>query len=78
MLKTQFLLADIYKIYYLVVNGSHLVTDFIDSLPEKDQKKINSLLWFTAKQGPPNNTETFMSLNQSPIEFYVLLTKKKK
>ena len=63
MLKTQLLLADIYKIYYLVVNGNHLVKDFIDLLPEKDQKKISSLLRLAAKRGSLKNPEKSKKLH---------------
>ena len=62
MLKTQPFLSDKYEIGYLVVNGKHLVKDFISGLPKKDRIRITSLLKFAASQGPPNNTQKFKKL----------------
>ncbi len=70
MLKAQLLLADKYKIYYLVVNGRHLVRDFIDGLPLSNQKKIYSLLNFSAKNGPPKNKESFKKLHCKDRRIY--------
>ena len=68
--QVDLLLADKYKIYYLVVNDRHLVQDFIDGLPKLDQEKIFSLLKFSAKNGPPKNKEKFKQLHCKERDIY--------
>lgn len=75
MLKAHLLLSDKYEIYYLVVNDRHLVQDFIDGLPKQDQIKINSLLKFSAKQGPPRNKEKFKKLHCKKVDVYEFISK---
>lgn len=62
MLKIQSLLSDKYEICYIEVNGKHLAIDFIDSLPDDTQKKINRIFVRTAQKGPPSNKRKFRKL----------------
>jgi phage-related protein len=57
-----------FSLYGIVVKNSCLVREFIESLEEKYQKQIMSLLDFISAKGPPNNKEKFRSLGDDIFE----------
>lgn len=56
-------------LYEVVVDGQHLVREFVDDLSESDQQKITALLLRAAQHGPPNNPEKFKQLEKDLFEF---------
>ena len=58
-----------FQLFEIVVDGRHLVQEFVDGLSESEQKKLVALLRRTADHGPPNNTEQFKKLADDLFEF---------
>lgn len=57
-----------FNLYGIVVKNSCLVREFIESLGEKYQKQIITLLEFISVKGPPKNEEKFRSLGNDIFE----------
>lgn len=58
-----------FSLFEIVEDGCHLVADYIEGLPEADQKKMMALLKRSADHGPPRNIEKFRSLGDGLYEF---------
>jgi len=58
-----------YDLFEVVIDDTHLLGDFIDGLPESDQRKISALLKRTAELGPPRNKQKFKKLSNNLFEF---------
>lgn len=58
-----------FHLHEVVVDGKHLLREFIDGLSEDDQKKIAALLKTTAELGVPKNEQKFKKLQDGLFEF---------
>lgn len=58
-----------FELYELVDNGRKLVSDFIETLAESDQKKMLALLKRSADHGLPQNIEKFRHIRDGLYEF---------
>jgi len=58
-----------FELYEIVDNGRKLVSDFIETLAESDQKKMLALLKRSADHGLPQNIEKFRHIRDGLYEF---------
>jgi phage-related protein len=58
-----------FDLFEVVVDGKHLLQDFIVGLSEPDQRKVSALLKRAAEHGPPRNEQKFKSLGDGLFEF---------
>ena len=56
-------------LFEVVVDGQHLLEEFLDGLSESDQDKVGALLRYAAENGPPRNKEKFKQLEKDLFEF---------
>lgn len=57
-----------FKLYGLFANNVCIVTDYIDSLEEKDQKQVTNLFKHITSIGLPRNKEKFRDVNDGIFE----------
>lgn len=58
-----------FDLYEVVENGHRLVENFIEELPNADQKKMLALLQRSADHGLPQNIEKFRHIRDGLFEF---------
>ena len=58
-----------FDLFEVVVDGKHLLQEFINELSSSDQKKIQALIKYTAENGTPRNPEKFKMLGDGLFEF---------
>jgi phage-related protein len=58
-----------FQLFEIVVDGCHLVQEFVDGLSEAEQKKVGALLRRTAENGIPRSSEHFKKLDDDLFEF---------
>ena len=56
-------------LFEVVVDGQHLLEEFLGGLSESDQGKVGALLSYAAENGPPKNKEKFKQLEKDLFEF---------
>ena len=66
---SQLLSGSRFDLFEVVVDGKHLLKEFIDALSESDQKKVLALFRRTADHGPPSNETKFKKLDDDLFEF---------